>query len=74
MNVKLSRPQQWGLACQSAAKALEALITLQGEYEAWLRFQPTNLDRSPTTDRLVEVANLELDKALYGARESLLNE
>jgi hypothetical protein len=64
VNVKLSRPQQWGLACQSAARALEELINLQEEYETWLRYQPGNLEGSPTTDRLVDVTQLPLNKAL----------
>ena len=51
----LSRPRRW-------ATAIAALVDLQAEYRAWLDALPANLEGSRLAEKLLAIAELDLDE------------
>ena len=49
------RPQRW-------AAAIETLIDLQDEYRAWLDTLPANLEGSRLAEKLLAIAELDLEE------------
>lgn len=67
---RLSRPQQWAEACTAAVNAIETLIDLRSEYEAWRDNLPENLQQSALGEKLEAVCDLDLDDALSTIQEA----
>jgi hypothetical protein len=67
---KLSRSKRWEAAAAKATEALEELVDLQAEYEAWYEGMPENLQQTVVGEMLEEITNLDLESALDSANEA----
>ena len=65
-----SRPQQWVAAAEKAVEALEALRSLQEEYQAWSDGLPDNLRASVLADKLDAITLIDVASALRVAQEA----
>lgn len=67
---KMSRPDRWVYHCSNAIEALQALVELQQEYEEWRDNLPENVQDGPTSDKLYEVCDLDIQGALSTVEEA----
>lgn len=65
-----SRPARWADACNRAEAALSDLEELRVEYEEWRDNMPENLLESALSEKLGEVADLDIQGALDTAQEA----